>query len=89
MQRKVRCTDNPANELMDSILQKRKNEKNLKNSQVQNYLLRKIINGGADTRRGVITPLATYMNDTEIIDVLQGLTCNLPHTILLVRIGPA
>ncbi len=40
MQRKVRCTDNPANELMDSILQKRKNEKNLKNSQVQNYLLR-------------------------------------------------
>ena len=43
MQRKVRCTDNPANELMDSILQKRKNEKNLKNSQVQNYLLRIII----------------------------------------------
>ena len=43
MQRKVRCTDNPANELMDSILQKRKNEKNLKNSQVQNYLLRNII----------------------------------------------
>ncbi len=43
MQRKVRCTDNPANELMDSILQKRKNEKNLKNSQVQNYLLRKVL----------------------------------------------
>ncbi len=43
MQRKVRCTDNPANELMDSILQKRKNEKNLKNSQVQNYLLRLVL----------------------------------------------
>ena len=43
MQRKVRCTDDPANELMDSILQKRKNEKNLKNSQVQNYLLRLVL----------------------------------------------
>ncbi len=42
---------------------------------------------GSGTRHRVITPLTTYMNATDNNDVGQGLTCNLPHTMSLVRIG--
>ena len=41
---------------------------------------------GGDTRRWIITSQAFYMNATNNNDVLQGLTCNLPYTIRLVRV---